>query len=29
MRGSIEHLVALNLSDGKVQSWNVPAEKQD
>jgi hypothetical protein len=26
--GSSEHLVALNLRDGKMQSWNVPAEKQ-
>ena len=27
--GSSEHLVALNLSDGKMQSWNVPAESRD
>jgi hypothetical protein len=27
--GSSEHLVALNLADGKMQSWNVPAEKPD
>jgi hypothetical protein len=27
--GSSEHLVALNLADGKMQSWNVPAEKRD
>ncbi len=27
--GSSEHLVALNLADGKTQSWNVPAEKMD
>ncbi len=26
--GSSEHLVALNLADGKMQSWNVPAEKR-
>ena len=26
--GTTEHLVALNLSDGKTQSWNVPAEKR-
>ncbi len=25
--GTTEHLVALNLADGKVKSWNVPAEK--
>lgn len=24
-----EHLVALNLADGKTQSWNIPAEKMD
>ena len=27
--GSSEHLVALNLADGKMQSWNVPAESRD
>ena len=27
--GTSEHLVALNLADGKMQSWNVPAEKMD
>ena len=27
--GTSEHLVALNLADGKTQSWNVPAEKMD
>lgn len=27
--GSSEHLVALDLRDGKVQSWNVPREKRD
>ncbi len=27
--GTSEHLVALNLADGKTQSWNVPAEKLD
>jgi len=27
--GSSEHLVAVNLHDGKMQSWNVPAERQD
>jgi hypothetical protein len=27
--GSSEHLVALNLSDGKMQSWDVSAEKLD
>ena len=26
---SSEHLVTLNLADGKIQSWNVPAEKPD
>ena len=26
--GTSEHLVALNLADGKTQSWNVPAEKR-
>ncbi len=26
--GSSEHLVALDLSNGKMQSWNVPAEKR-
>ena len=26
--GTTERLVALNLSDGKTQSWNVPAEKR-
>ncbi|CAN5568667.1 hypothetical protein BH20VER3_BH20VER3_07060 [soil metagenome] len=26
--GTSEHLVALNLRDGKLQSWNVPAEKR-
>ncbi|CAN5758797.1 hypothetical protein BH20VER1_BH20VER1_04160 [soil metagenome] len=26
--GSSEHLVALDLADGKMQSWNVPAEKR-
>jgi len=26
--GSSEHLVALNLADGKMQSWNVPTEKR-
>ena len=26
--GSSEHLVALNLTDGKMQGWNVPAEKR-
>lgn len=26
--GSSEHLVAVNLADGKMQSWNVPAEKR-
>jgi len=25
--GSSEQLVALNLRDGTIQSWNVPAEK--
>ena len=27
--GSSEHLIALNLQDGKIRSWNVPAEKLD
>ena len=27
--GSSEHLVALNLADGKMQSWNVAAESAD
>jgi hypothetical protein len=27
--GSSEHLIALNLKDGKIRSWNVPAEKLD
>jgi hypothetical protein len=27
--GTSEHLVALNLADGKMQSWNVPAESRD
>lgn len=27
--GSSEHLVAVNLRDGKMQSWNVPAERWD
>ena len=27
--GSSEHLVAVNLADGKTQSWNVPAEIPD
>ncbi len=27
--GTTEHLVALNLADGKTQSWNVRAEKLD
>ena len=27
--GSSEHLLALNLADGKTRSWNVPAERAD
>jgi hypothetical protein len=27
--GTSEHLVALNLADGKIASWKVPAEKRD
>jgi len=27
--GSSEHLVALDLRDGRMQSWNVPAERRD
>jgi hypothetical protein len=27
--GSSGHLVALNLSDGKTRSWNVPAERAE
>jgi hypothetical protein len=27
--GSSEHLVALDLRDGKMQSWNVPREKRN
>ena len=27
--GTSEHLIALNLSDGKTRSWNVPAERPD
>jgi hypothetical protein len=26
--GSSEHLVALNLADGKMQSWDAPAEER-
>jgi hypothetical protein len=27
--GSSEHLLALNLAEGKTRSWNVPAERAD